>query len=53
MYPSLTGDTNLQSSHWNNGKMKIAYNFAFGQAIIVYFYLCFNVQEIAMLNAKY
>jgi len=33
--------------------MKIAYNFAFRQAVIVYFYLCFNFQEIAMPNAKY
>jgi len=33
--------------------MKIAYNFAFQQAGIMYFYLCFNFQEIAVLNAKY
>jgi len=33
--------------------MKIAYNFAFQQAVIVYFYLCFNFREIAMSNAKY
>jgi len=62
--PSLTGDINSQSSHWNNGKIKIAYNSAFiqietfnftfaQQAIIVYVYLCFNFQEIATLNTKY
>jgi len=29
-------------------------NFTFArQAIIVYFYLCSNFKEIAMLNAKY
>jgi len=61
---SLTGDINPQSSHWNNGKMKIAYNSAYvqletvnftfnRQAIIVHFYLCSNFQEIAMLKAKY
>jgi len=43
--PSLTGVINLQSSHWMNRKMKISYNFAFWQAIIVYFCLCFNFQE--------
>jgi len=37
--PSLTGDINFRSSHWNNGKMKIAYNFAFQQAVIAYFYI--------------
>jgi len=62
--PSLTGDINPQSSHRNNGKIKIAYNsaniqietfnFTFAQqAIIVYFYLCSNFKEIAMLNIKY
>ena len=46
--PSLTGDINPQSSHWNNGKMKIFYNPAYVQretlnfifarrAVIVYF----------------
>jgi len=29
--PSLTGDIHTQSSHWNNGKMKIAYNSAYVQ----------------------
>jgi len=59
--PSLTGDTHSQSSHCNNGKMKVAYNSAYiqietfsftfaQQAIIVYVYLCSNFQEIAMLN---
>jgi len=44
--------------------MKIDYNSAYiqketfnltfaQQAVIVYFYLCFNFQEIAMPNAKY
>jgi len=28
---SLTGDINAQSFHWNNAKMKIAYNFAYVQ----------------------
>jgi len=51
--PSLTGDNNLQISHQNNWKMKIVYNFVFRQAVIVYFYPCFNIQEIAMPNAKY
>jgi len=62
--PSLTGDINPQSAYWNNGKMKTAYNstyletetlnFTFAwQAVIVYFYLCSNFQEITMLNAKY
>jgi len=27
----LTGDIHAQSSHWNNGKMKIAYNSAYVQ----------------------
>jgi len=46
--PSLTGDFNPKSSHWNNGKMKIAHNSAYvqietfhftftEQAVIVYF----------------
>jgi len=54
---SLTGDINPQSSHWNNEKMKIAdnsayiqiktLNFTFAQqAVVVYFYLCSNFQEI-------
>jgi len=58
---SLTGDIYAQSSRWNNGKMKIAYNSAYIQietfnftfalqAIVVYVYLCSNFQEIAMLN---
>jgi len=59
----LTGDINVQSSHWNNGKMKIVYrpnsvyvqietfNFTFApQAIIVYGCLCANFQEITMPN---
>jgi len=57
--PSLTGDINVQSSHWNNGKMKIVYNSAYvqietfnftfnPQAIIVYSCLCANFQEITM-----
>jgi len=29
--PSLTGDINPQSSHWKNGKIKIAYNSAYFQ----------------------
>jgi len=44
--------------------MRIAYNYAYvqietvnftfaQQAVIVYFYLCSNVQEIAVPNAKY
>ena len=60
---SLTGDINPQSSQWNNGKTKIAYNstyvqieifnFTFGQqSIIVYVYRCSNIQEITMPNAK-
>jgi len=63
-FPSKTGDINPQSSHWNNGKMKITcnsayvwtetFNFTFaGHATIVYFYLCSNFQEITMQNAKY
>ena len=62
--PFLSGDINPQISHWNNGKMKITYNSAYvqiktlnftftQQAVIVYFYLCSNFQEIAMLNTKY
>jgi len=62
--PSLTGHIHTQSSHWNNGKMKIAYNSAYvqiemfnftfdQQAIIVYVYLRSSFQKIAMLNAKY
>jgi len=62
--PSLTGDINSHSSHWNNGKMTIAYNCAYiqietlnctfaQQAVIVYFYLCSNFHEIAMSNIKY
>ena len=27
--PSLSGDINARSSHWNNGKMKTAYNSAY------------------------
>jgi len=61
---SLTGDINAQSSHWNNGKMKIAHNsayvrietfdFTFTQhAIIVYVYLCSNFQEIAPRRMSY
>jgi len=57
--PSLTGDVNPQSSHWNNGKMKIACNSAYvrtetlnftsaRQAVIVYFYICSYLP-----NAKY
>jgi len=45
-------------------KMKIAHNSAYiqietinftfaQQAVIVYFYLCFNFQEIVMPNTKY
>jgi len=60
---SVTGDTNAQSLHWNNGKMKIAYysayiqretlNFTFiQQAVIVHFHFCSNFQEITMVNAK-
>jgi len=60
--PSLTGDINAQSSNWNNGKMKIAYNSAYvqtetfnctltPQAIIVYGCLLANFQKIAMPNA--
>jgi len=56
--PSLTGDIHAQSSHWNNGKMKNAYNSAYvqtemfnftfaQQAIIMYVYLCSHFQEIA------
>jgi len=30
--PSVTGDINPESSHWNSGKMKIAYNSACFQA---------------------
>jgi len=63
IFPSLTGDISPRSSHWNNGKMKIAQNSAYfqietlnftfaQQAITVYFYLCSDFQEIAMLNAK-
>jgi len=62
--PSLIGDINPLSSHWNNEEMKIAYNSAYiqietfnftfaQQAVIMYFYLCSNFQEIAMLIAKY
>jgi len=62
--PSLTGDINRQSSHWNNGKMKIAYNCAYvqketfkfhlaWQAIVVLFLCLFNLQVIAMPNTKY
>jgi len=29
--PSLTGDINAQSSHWNSGKMKSAYDSAYVQ----------------------
>jgi len=58
----LTGDINAQSSHWNNGKMKIAYNSAYVQIetfnftftqhiIIVYGCFCANFQEIAKPNA--
>ena len=61
--PSLTGDINAQSFHWNNGKMKIAHDSAYvqiktfsftfdEQAFIVYFYLCSNFQDIAVPNAK-
>jgi len=50
---SLTGDINLESFHWNNVTMKIAYNFAFWQVVIVYYYLYFHFQEIAMPKAKY
>jgi len=50
---SLTEDINPQSSHWNNGKMKIACNSAYvqtktlnftfaRQAVIVYFCICSN-----------
>jgi len=35
--PSVTGDIDLQSSHWNNGKMKIAYNSAYVQIEIINF----------------
>ena len=60
--PSINGDIHTQSSHWNNEKMKIAYNSAYihietfnftfaQQAIIVYVYLCSNFQAIAMPNA--
>jgi len=56
--PSLTGDNHAQSSHWNNGKTKIAYNSAYAQTemfnftlaqqdLIVYVNLCSNFQEIA------
>jgi len=49
----------VQSSHWNNGKMKIVYNTAYVQietfdftfapkAIIVHGCLCANFQEITM-----
>ena len=60
--PSLTGDINPQSYHWNNGKMKIAYNSAYvqtetlnftQQAVVVYFCLFqLPIQEIAMLNTR-
>jgi len=61
--PFLTGDTNPQSCHWNNGKTKTAYNsayvqietynFTFAQQVaVVYFYLCSNFQDIAMPNIK-
>jgi len=51
--PSLADDINPESSHWNNGKMKIACNAAYiqtetlnftfaWQAVIVYCYICFN-----------
>jgi len=61
-FPNWSGDIRTQNSHWNNGKMKIAYNsasvqietfnFTFAQqAIIVYVYLCSNFQENAMPNA--
>jgi len=33
--PFLTGDINPQSSHWNNGKMKIAYNSAYIQKCLI------------------
>jgi len=50
IYPFLTGDICAQNSHWNSGKMKIAYNSAYvqietfnftlaQQAIIVYVYV--------------
>jgi len=48
--PLLTGDINLQSSHLNNGKIKIVYNSAYVHietkfylrlaSRFVYFYLC-------------
>jgi len=57
---SLTEDINAKRSHWNNGKVNIAYNSAYvqietcsftfiQQALIVYFYLCSNFQEITIL----
>jgi len=60
--PSLTRDIHAESSHWNNRKIKIAYNstyvqietfnFTFAQqAIIVHVCLCSNFQEMAMPNA--
>jgi len=59
--PSLTGGINAQSSQWNNGKMKITYNFAYlhtetfnfsfaQEAFIVYFFV--PTSKI-MSNAKY
>jgi len=49
--PSLTGDINHQSSHWNNGKIAgnsayvqtetLNFNIA-RQVVIVYFYTCSN-----------
>ena len=62
--PFLTGDINHQSSNWNKGEKKIACNSAYvqieslsftftRQAVIVYFYLCSNIQEITMPNTKY
>jgi len=50
---SLTEDINPLTSHWNNGKMKIACNSAYiqtetlnfifaWQTLIVYFYICSN-----------
>jgi len=60
---SLTGDINVHSSHWNNGKMKIVYNSAYvhietsnftfaPQAIIVYGCLCANFQECLILKYR-
>jgi len=41
--PSLTGDINIQSSCWNNGKMKIAYNTAYVQTFTGQPLLCISI----------